>query len=187
MLAGEPAATRDRALAAALATPAQVLAAVAAGHELGVAYGDGPLAAGEGITAAPGVLPGQRIPDAGPLVRADGSTTSLRELLRAPEPQLWLCAGAGDPGRAVALAQRLAAPIPVRILVIADRPPPAPEGLEMLADPTLRVHGRLGAASDAAYVVRPDGHLAFRCEPPDADWLRARLESIGVRAAAARA
>jgi non-canonical (house-cleaning) NTP pyrophosphatase len=69
VLSGEAAAARDRALAAALATPAQVLAAVEAGHELGAAYEEGPIVAGRVAAGALGVLPGRRVPDAGPLVR----------------------------------------------------------------------------------------------------------------------
>jgi 2-polyprenyl-6-methoxyphenol hydroxylase-like FAD-dependent oxidoreductase len=184
LLSGEAAATRDRALAAALATPAQVLAAVEAGHELRVAYSDGPVVAGRVAAGAPGVLPGQRVPDAGPLVRADGGLTSLRDLLRDPGLQLWLCAGAGDPGPLLALAERFAPAMRVLVLVISDRPPRGPTGVDIVADPALRAHGRLGAVSDAAYVVRPDGYLGFRCEPPDADWLAARLRSIGVGAPA---
>jgi 2-polyprenyl-6-methoxyphenol hydroxylase-like FAD-dependent oxidoreductase len=182
VLSGEAAAARDRALAAALASPAQILAAVEAGHELGVAYPDSPIVSGRIAGGALGVLPGQRIPDAGPLVRSDGSTTSLRELVRDPEVQLWLCAGARDPGAALALAERFAQTTRVRVLVVADRPPVGPGGVELVADPELRAHGRLGAVSDGAYVVRPDGYLGFRCEPPDADWVAGRLHSIGVRA-----
>jgi 2-polyprenyl-6-methoxyphenol hydroxylase-like FAD-dependent oxidoreductase len=174
------AAARDRGLAAALATPAQVLAAVEAGHELGIAYPEGPVVAGHLPAGALGVLPGRRVPDAGPLRRTDGSSTSLRELLRAPELQLWLCAGACRLERTIELAARFAPALRVTVLAIADRPPAGAAGVEVFADPTLRVHGRLGAISDAAYVVRPDGYLALRCEPPDAGWLETRLQSIGV-------
>jgi hypothetical protein len=48
------------------------------------------------------------------------------------------------------------------------------------------VHGRLGALTDAAYVVRPDGYLGFRCDPPDADALAEHLGAFGLDAAAHR-
>ena len=182
VLAGDAAATRDRALAAALATPAQVLAAVEAGHELGVGYPDSPLVGGEAPAGAPGVLPGARIPDAAPLIRADGSPTSLRELLRDRRPQLWLCAGASGTEHALALAETLAARIAATVFVIADRPPAGRPGVELIADPALRAHGRLGAVADAAFVVRPDGYLGFRCEPPDEARLAAHLALVGLRA-----
>jgi 2-polyprenyl-6-methoxyphenol hydroxylase-like FAD-dependent oxidoreductase len=182
VLSGAAAAARDRSLAAALASPAQVVAAVEAGHELPVAYSDSPIVGGHAPAGAPGVLPGQRIPDAGPLIRADGSTTSLRELLRPPELQLWICAGSAPAEPALALAERFGPAVRSTVLVIADRPPAAPPGVELLADPELRAHGRLGAVADAAYVVRPDGHLGFRCEPPDAARLAQHLTLLGLSA-----
>jgi hypothetical protein len=68
------------------------------------------------------------------------------------------------------------------VLVIADRPPTGPPGVEVLADPELRAHGRLGAVADAAYMVRPDGYLGFRCEPPDPARLAEHLALLGVDA-----
>ena len=159
-----------------------MLAAVEAGHELGVAYPDSPLVGGPGRgrarRAARRARPRRR--PAGP---RDGSPTSLRELLRDPGPQLWLCAGAGRPDEALALAERFGpADRGVRLFVIADRPPAGRPGVELIADPALRAHGRLGAVADAAFVVRPDGYLGFRCEPPDEARLAAHLALVGLRA-----
>lgn len=182
VLSGAAAAARDRSLAAALASPAQVLAAVEAAHELPVAYRDSPIVGGDAPAGALGVLPGQRIADAGPVIRADGYATSLRELLRAPALQLWVCTGSAPAEFALALAERFTPAVRSTVLVIADRPPAAPPGVEALADPELRAHGRLGAVADAAYVVRPDGHLGFRCEPPNAARVAEHLSRIGVGA-----
>jgi hypothetical protein len=102
-------------------------------------------------------------------------------------PALWLCAGAGPPDEAFAVALRFATALRVRVFVISDRPPAAPPGVEAFADPALRAHGRLGAVSQAAYVVRPDGHLGFRCEPRDAAWLAERLSALGIQVPAAPA
>jgi hypothetical protein len=52
--------------------------------------------------------------------------------------------------------------------------------VEVVADPELRAHGRLGAVTDTAYVVRPDGHLGFRCAPPDAARLGEQLARLGL-------
>jgi 2-polyprenyl-6-methoxyphenol hydroxylase-like FAD-dependent oxidoreductase len=181
-LTGAAVGARDRSLAAALASPAQVLAAVEAAHELPIAYRDSPIVGGDAPARALGVLPGQRVPDAGPLVRGNGSATSLRELLRAAELQLWICAGAGPADSALALAERFTPALRCTVLVIADRPPTPPPEVEAVADPELRAHGRLGAVADAAYVVRPDGHLGFRCEPPDGARLAEHLSLLGVGA-----
>ena len=50
--------------------------------------------------------------------------------------------------------------------------------MTILSDPTLAVHGRLGAAVDTAYLVRPDGYLGFRGEPPDPAPLEAYLRGL---------
>jgi hypothetical protein len=166
--------------AAAFATPPQVLAAVEAGYELGVAYPDSPIVGGAVAAGAPRVAPGGRVPDAGPLVDAEGSVMSLRELLRVPEPQLWPCAGGTGLDAALALVVRFAPAVRTRVFVIADRPPRRRAKVELLADPALRAHGRLGAVAKAAYVVRPDGYLGFRCEPPDAERLADHLGLLGL-------
>jgi hypothetical protein len=149
MLRGNAAAERDSALAESLATPAQVLAAVECGHELTVAYPPSAFVAGRVPKDAAGIAAGQRIPPAG----------SLRELLRSPAVQLWLCTGTGDADRAMRFAERCGESVLVRQLTTADT-------------------GCLGASAPAAYVVRPDGYLAFRCEPPDADWLADHLRAL---------
>jgi hypothetical protein len=181
VLTGEAATARDQALAASLATPAQVLAAVEAGHELGVAYPDSPIVDSKPRAGPLGVQPGGRIPDAGPLVRADGSPTSLRELLGDTGLQLWICAGP-EPlsSSTLALARRFGKQLRVRIFMIADHPPEAPDDAEVIADPALRAHGRLGAMSESAFLVRPDGYVGCRYEPPDETLLERHLDRLGV-------
>jgi 2-polyprenyl-6-methoxyphenol hydroxylase-like FAD-dependent oxidoreductase len=178
VMTGADAAARDMTLAATLATPAQVLAAVERGHELGVAYRHSPIVGAEPAAGGLGLRPGDRVPDAGPLVRADGSETSLRELLRAPEMQLWVCAGTGAAEPALRLARRFAPRLRTRVLAVSDRPEAG--DVEALADPSLRVHGRLGAVADGVFVVRPDGYLGFRCEPPAAAPIEAHLAAFGL-------
>ena len=180
VLAGAEAETRDRTLAATLATPAEVLAAVQAGHGLDVAYLASPII-GPVPAGALGVLPGQRIPDAGPLVHGDGTVTSLRELIRHPGLQIWSCVGTDQPNTAASLLAPIADSVPVRVIMIADRPPPTQGRVEVLADPSVHVHGRLGAVHDATYIVRPDGYLSARIEPPDVDVLVTHLQRLGVR------
>jgi 2-polyprenyl-6-methoxyphenol hydroxylase-like FAD-dependent oxidoreductase len=186
LLTGPEAAARDLALAAAFATPAGSVAAAEAGHELAVAYPESPIIGGEPPPGGPGVAPGGRIPDAGPLVRQDGSATGLRELLREPRMQLWVCAGAGALAPSLGLAARFAPALRARVIVPGEAPPPAPPGVEALADATLAVHGRLGAVREAAFVVRPDGYLGFRAEPPDADRIAGHLGRLGVTGPATR-
>jgi 2-polyprenyl-6-methoxyphenol hydroxylase-like FAD-dependent oxidoreductase len=181
VLTGSDAAARDRTLAAALATPAEVLASVTAGHELDVAYPDSPIVGPSNAAGAVGVIPGQRVPDAGPVVLADGTATSLRELMRHPGVQVWACVGTDPPDAALAVLAPIAGAVAVKVVVIADRPPPPRDGVEIVADPTLRVHGRLGALQDALFVVRPDGYLGARIAPPDLAALTEHLRQLGLR------
>jgi hypothetical protein len=152
---------------------------VTAGHELDVGYPDSPIVDATTAPAA-GVVPGQRVPDAGPVVRADGTTTSLRELTRHAGLQVWVCVGTDPPDAALAATAPLAGAVAVKIIVIADRPPPPRGEVEFLADPALHVHGRLGALHDAMYVVRPDGYLGARIEPPDLRRMTDHLRQYGL-------
>jgi 2-polyprenyl-6-methoxyphenol hydroxylase-like FAD-dependent oxidoreductase len=182
LLAGEEGAARDLSLAATFASPVRARAAVAAGHELAVAYPDSPIVGGDPPAGGAGPAPGERVPDARPLARPDGSATGVRELLRDPGPQLWACAGTGPPAEALALAARLAPSVTARAVVAGGPPPAAPPGVEVLADPALALHGRLGVVGATALVVRPDGYLGFRCEPPDAARIAGHLGRLGVGA-----
>ena len=78
--------------------------------------------------ATPRPGPGFRVRDAGPLARADGSRTSLGELLREPGLQLWCCAGPGPPDAALALAARFAPVVTSRVLLAGPPPPAARRG-----------------------------------------------------------
>jgi hypothetical protein len=49
---------------------------------------------------------------------------------------------------------------------------------EILLDPRGELHHRYGARSACLYVVRPDGYIGFRSQPPDADALRSYFTRI---------
>ena len=49
---------------------------------------------------------------------------------------------------------------------------------EILLDPRGELHHRYGARSACLYVVRPDGYIGFRSQPPDAEALRSYLTRI---------
>jgi 2-polyprenyl-6-methoxyphenol hydroxylase-like FAD-dependent oxidoreductase len=181
-LTGDAAAGRDLSLAVAYASPGRAVAAVEAGHELAVAYPDSPIVGGDPPPGGAGLAPGDRVLDAGPLVRPDGTVARLRDLLRDPGVQLWVAAGVGPPDAALALAARFAPLVLTRVFVTGELPASGPPGVEPLADAALGVHGRLGAVGPVAFVVRPDGYLGFRCEPPDAGRLAGHLGRLGLRA-----
>jgi 4,5-epoxidase len=190
LLEGAAGAQRDRALAVAMATPAEMLAAVEAGHQLHVGYRDSPIVGHAGGEHAddPGPRPGDRVPNAGPLERADGTLTTLDELMRAPALLAIACVGTGPRGpatEALAEVRRWFVDRVRTYLIVIGEAGASPGGeVEILSDRRLRVHGRLGAVHDVALVVRPDGYLGFRCEPPREDALVGHLEAVCGRATA---
>jgi hypothetical protein len=49
---------------------------------------------------------------------------------------------------------------------------------EILLDPRSELHHRYGARSECLYVVRPDGYIGFRSQPPDPVALKSYLTQI---------
>jgi hypothetical protein len=49
---------------------------------------------------------------------------------------------------------------------------------EILLDPKGELHHRYGARSACLYVIRPDGYIGFRSQPPDPEALKAYLTQI---------
>ena len=165
--------------------PGALVAAAEAGHELAVAYRDSPIIGGEPRPAGP----------ASP--RAAASPTPARSCGRtAPRPACASCCASR--AAAVGVRRRRGAravpgprgPLRAGPAGARDRArrgaAPGPPGVEALADATLAVHGRLGAVREAAFVVRPDGYLGFRAEPPDADRIAGHLGRLGVTGPATR-
>lgn len=100
---------------------------------------------------------GARLPDA-PLAR-DGAACRLHDVLGTPGFHLLLC---GPPAAwpASVLARQYAG------LLTVDVISPEP-GRGVLHDPGGAVLRRLGAGATAQYLVRPDGHVGFRCAGTD--------------------
>ena len=49
---------------------------------------------------------------------------------------------------------------------------------EILLDPRGELHHRYGAQSPCLYVVRPDGYIGFRSQPPDPEALKSYFTRI---------
>jgi hypothetical protein len=77
--------------------------------------------------------------------------------------------------RLQALADAVVQAHPERIESHLIVPHELPEDLvvkgEILLDPRGELHHRYGARSACLYVVRPDGYIGFRSQPPDAEAL----------------
>jgi len=134
-----------------------------------------------------GLRAGDRAPAAEPLLLADGTNTRLFEVLRGTRHTLLLLADAESDNAAFQRLATLAAEISARygrqinpyLIVAGDK---APSGIAsstfLLLDPELALHQRYGAASECLYLIRPDGYIAFRSYPADAESLHTYLQAL---------
>lgn len=178
---------RDWVLRVMSRRPALVARLVRRASQLDVAYPDSPLVGtGHWPPGRGGPLPGARMPDVS--LDAAGDRLRLLDLLRDPRHYLLIQLQAEpDPRQWVALyalADRVPAEFGdwVRTLVIAHGP--EQEGVaelrefdvSLLSDTDGEFAGRYGEGA-ALWLMRPDGHLAWRAGISDADqlltWLRA--------------
>ncbi len=104
---------------------------------------------------------GDRLPDA--RVWRAGAETYLQQELEGPQLHLLLCGpfSSWDPLSLEALSQRFARLISITYLTRDDDAPGA------LIDRDGETLTRLGVKRSAQYVVRPDGHIGFRCAGVD--------------------
>jgi 2-polyprenyl-6-methoxyphenol hydroxylase-like FAD-dependent oxidoreductase len=105
---------------------------------------------------------GDRLPD-GRIVR-DGQPSWLHEALTAPAFHLLLCGPAtGWPDdRLAAMRERHGVLVAVHRLTREAQAAPG-----VLLDPSGEVLARLGIVEAAQYLVRPDGHIGYRCGGTD--------------------
>ncbi|MQA96639.1 MAG: monooxygenase [Streptosporangiales bacterium] len=105
-----------------------------------------------------GPVPGARLPDL-PVLR-DGAYTTIQAELTGPYLHLLLCGDAGPARDAEALAARYRGVLRVHRLT-RDAVPGA------LRDAGGHLLRRLGTGGRGVYLIRPDGHVAYRCAGDD--------------------
>jgi len=124
--------------------------------ELGVRYRRSPAVAEAEPRLRAGPRAGDRFPDA--RLTLDGKTIRLQEAVVGPCLTLVLC-GDGEPFDIERLSRHPAARTGLlRIKHLTRRSEPG-----ALVDERGEVLARLGVDDAAQYVVRPDGHVGFRC------------------------
>jgi hypothetical protein len=132
---------------------------------------------------AVGPRAGDRAPDAGPVIREDGTIAQLFDVLRGPEHVLLLFGGTqtnwgeaasawGRLGEAAdAVRARYGSSIRVYRVPPAGTPPGGDAHQGILLDPDHALHDRYGARTECLYLIRPDGYVGFRSEPVEPEAL----------------
>jgi hypothetical protein len=131
--------------------------------QLGIRYRNSPaVAEGEpGLEVGPRA--GDRFPDAA--IEHNGRQSSLQQQLSAPSLHLLLCGALDgwDQTQTAAITARHTGLVLIHYLTVRSFP-------DVLVDTRGEVLSRLGvkgAQDNAQYLVRPDGHVGFRCAGRD--------------------
>lgn len=139
--------------------------------ELGIRYRRSPLSEEGSPRLRNGPRPGDRLPDAP--ITMDGNATSLQRAVVGPHFTLLVCGDEQTSDKRVAdLLRETSGALEIRR--ISSR---AASGA--LVDTSGSVSALLGGR--AHYLVRPDGHVAYRAAGPDLDGLRSYLKRWLVR------
>jgi len=128
--------------------------------QLGIRYRESPIVLEGNPAPRRGPRAGDRLPDA--RIGRDGGSTWLLRAISRPGFRLLLCgpAEAWEPVVLRRLDRRYAGL--VTMFRLAAEP-----GRDTLSDPMGEAFSRLGVRHAAQYLVRPDGHVAFRTEGTD--------------------
>jgi hypothetical protein len=157
-----------RVVAPALSSPRVRAFAFHFVSQLGIRYRKSPAVAEGEPRLSKGPRPGDRLPDA-PILR-DGQPAYLQEVLSSPHLHLLLCGPVAAWGRVdvTKLAEEFSEVLAIDYLTREHS-----DGA--IVDSTGEALTRLGVDRHATYLIRPDGHVAFRSGGTDLEGLVAYL------------
>ncbi|QDT92239.1 FAD-dependent monooxygenase [Gimesia algae] len=178
-----------RALCAMLTTSRGQLQAAQAESELEFHYRDSPLVSGyhaAGDEAKQhwfGPLPGDCTPDAGPLMKSGtAEAIQLSQLIcNEGHSLLWMATDQTEVPAFDEFHQILQACGVFWIISTACPPEFLPESSPQecwLHDIAGKVHARFGVIDPSLFLIRPDGHIALRCEPPELTRVTSYFETL---------
>jgi 2-polyprenyl-6-methoxyphenol hydroxylase-like FAD-dependent oxidoreductase len=136
--------------------------------QLGIRYRRSPVVREGNPAPRRGPRAGDRLPDA--RIERDGRSTWLLHAIAGPGFRLLLCGRpeAWEPGVLRRLGERYAGLVTIHRVASEPRP-------DTLGDATGEAFSRLGVRRAAQYLVRPDGHVAFRSAGTDLTGLESYL------------
>ena len=124
-----------------------------------------------------GPSPGERAPDAHAVNAKTGQQTRLFDACRGVRHTLVLLAGEHAPDvvlkrlapLAHAVEQKFCRLVHTVIVSVDEKPPEIMPKLEadLLLDHDLSIHHKYGAGSACGYLIRPDGYVGYRGQPPE--------------------
>lgn len=175
----------QRALCAMLLTSRGQQQAALDETEIEFHYRDSPLVRGyhaDGEAAQQswmGPLPGDCLPDAGPLKQSDTEKPlTLSQLIQTTgHLLLWMAADSTEVPDRTEMESLLQSGDAYRVISTNTEPEQdAPE--HWLYDTEGSVHARLGVIDPSLFLIRPDGHVAVRSEPPELKQVAAYFECL---------
>ncbi len=154
-------------------------------------YGEDTLGLGSGLAFAEGPGPGQRAIDWEVVDVGGRGLQRLFTLLDGVRHSLLVFCGAHETTesyeRVVATATAIRDRCPERVTVFLVQMSPQPHAAmlrpwdgPLLFDRGGALHRRYGAQRDALYLIRPDGHIGYRCQPVSLISLDSYLQRIFV-------
>ncbi len=156
--------------------------------EIGIHYRASPIVSGHGAHLFDGgPSAGDRAPDVNGLKCEDGSVVRLFDILRHPAHTLLLVSGenfTGESSRsfesiAQAVQKRCGTHVRIQAIIAAEKRPAHWKWTgQAILDPAKNAHRRYGTREAGIYLVRPDGYVAFRGQPPDEKSLLEYLDRI---------
>ncbi len=163
--------------------------------ELDFHYRDSPIVRGQHAKGSEaqrnwlGLLPGDRIPDAGPLyVTESKQERRLNQLLQSTgHVLLWMVTDQSEIPENDEFESAMQSMDGSFWIISTISPPERLEGSLIVEHWLHDIHGdahaRFGVIDPTLFVIRPDSHIAFRCEPPDLSKVSTYFEDLLSRGA----
>jgi 2-polyprenyl-6-methoxyphenol hydroxylase-like FAD-dependent oxidoreductase len=158
--------------------------------EVDINYNHSPIVYQDWNSGKDGLIPGTRAVDAQFKIASTGETKQLFDIQKDTNHQLLLFGGKSNSRDDIdtlasigkSIQEKYHGRIAVHLIVSGDL---KTDDIDwkgpILYDPNDHAHGQYGAARSCLYLIRPDGYVGYRNQPPDAGPLLAYLQKIFIK------